>query len=394
VVTAPLGKEAVEQYKIVEIPYKPALDFWLRLLRLKQNVSVTEQVSQRLGVRKGKSITASLISFASVRLGEVVAYPDLDKNWRLPALKACRELIQKENITAVISSSPPVTSHLIASELKKEHGISWIADFPHLWSQNNSYMYSSLRKMIDRSLELRTLSRVDALTTTSGPLAEKLRALHREKAVYVITHGFDPDTVNTAPEKLTDKFTITFTGSFGPVLRRPTMLLTALKELISEGVIDRDRLDVRFYGREESWVDVEVEKYGLSGMVKQYGRVPMPVAQAKQRESQLLFNPKWDDPEEPGIHSLKILEYLAARRPILATGKYTDVVDELLEETGAGVCTSSVAETRNALEIAYREYKSTGKVTWHGDEPKVNNYSQREMAGHFAQILERRHGEL
>jgi len=390
-----LGREPVEQFKIIQVPYKPVLDFWLRLLRLKSNIStsVAEQVSQRLGVRSGKSITASLISFASVRLGEIVAYPDLDKNWKLPALKACRELVQGGDINAVISSSPPVTSHLIASELKKEHRIQWIADFPHLWSQNNSYSYSTLRRMIDRALELRTLSRADAMTTTSGPLAEKLQLLHKEKMVHVITHGFDPDTVNTAPDKLTDKFSITFTGSFDPVLRRPTMLLTALRELISESVIDKERLDVRFYGREETWVDSEVEKYGLSGVVKQCGRVPMPVAQAKQRESQLLFNPKWDDPEEPGIHSLKILEYLAARRPILATGKYRDVVDKLLDETGAGVCASSAAETKKALAGAYQEYKSTGKVTWHGDESRVNSYSQREMARNFAQILDRLNGE-
>ena len=232
------------------------------------------------------------------------------------------------------------------------------------------------------------LSSADVLTTTSGPLAEKLRVLHKEKTTYVIAHGFDPDTVNTAPDKLTDKFTIAYTGSFSPVLRRPTMLLAALQELISEGVVDRDSVEVCFYGREESWIDAEIEQYGLSGVVKQYGGVPMPVAQAKQRESQLLFNPKWDDPEEPGIHSLKILEYLAARRPILATGKYMDVVDELLEETGAGVCASSVEETKSALERAYQEYKLTGRVTWQGDESKVNSYSQRKMAGSFAQIID------
>jgi hypothetical protein len=58
-----------------------------------------------------------------------------------------------------------------------------------------------------------------------------------------------------------------------------------------------------------------------------------------------------DDPNEPGIYSGKIFEYLAARGPILAIGKYCDVVDELLKNTNAGISSLSVETTERA---AYR----------------------------------------
>lgn len=390
VVTAPLNVKPDVQFRIIETGYKSALDFWLRLCRLQNSASTSarEQVMQRLGAKSKSSIRRSLVDFASTRLLEIIDYPDLEKHWQPSALKACAQLWQKEEINAIISSSPPVTSHLIAKKLKENYEIPWIADFPHLWSQNNSYTYSSIRRMVDRRLELKTLAKTDALTTTSEPLGEKMRRLHREKTIYAITHGFDPDTSNTRPDKLTDRFTITYTGGFGPVLREPAMLFAALQKLLSKSAIERDRVEVRFYGQTESWIDNEVEKYGLTGIVKQYGPVPMSVAHAKQRESHLLFNPKWDDPQEPGIHSMKILEYLAARRPILATGKYKDVVDELLAQTGAGVCASSVEDVEQALERAYQEYKLKGEVAWHGEESKINNYSHREMAKKFAHILD------
>jgi glycosyltransferase involved in cell wall biosynthesis len=211
--------------------------------------------------------------------------------------------------------------------------------------------------------------------------------------VYIVTHGFDPETENTLPDKLTDKFTITYTGGFAPVRREPDILLAALQKLISTGIIDPGRIEVRFYGTKEDWVNSQIEKYGLSGVVRQYGKVPMPESLVRQRESQLLFNPKWNDPQEPGIHSMKILEYLAARRPILATGRYHDVVDELLEETGAGVCTSSVEDTAKALQKAYHEYLSRGQVAWHGDAAKTGNYSHRAMAGRFADLLDQLTGQ-
>ncbi|MFC1909484.1 glycosyltransferase [Chloroflexota bacterium] len=383
VLTAPLPAKDALGWEVIETPYDRPLDFWKRLFRLNPDESVRAQVNHRLGITSQNAFTR----FVFTRLHEIVAYPDMERGWKSSALKAVSGLVQKGDIDAVISTSPPVTSNLIARELKARYQIPWLADFPHLWSQNNGYPYSFLRRMIDRRLEVRTLSAADALTTTSEPLAAKLRVLHKERPIYAITHGFDPEIVNVPPDKLTDKFTITYTGSFAPVFREPSWLLEALRNLIDKDVIERSRVEVRFFGNKEPWIEGEIEKYGLSGMVIQYGRIPVEDAQAKQRESQLLFNPKWNDPKEPGIHSIKILEYLAARRPILATGKYKDVVDELLEETGAGICAKSKEEMELALIKIYKEYVKKGEVAFHGDTSEMDRYSHREMARRFTQIL-------
>lgn len=385
VLTMPLPENSNLGYRVIEVPYRDMLIAVLKLLGFDTSKSIQNQVSKKMGTIS-KNYFAD---FAFFRLRDILTYPDLNNGWKAPAIKAGGELLQKENISAIISTSPPLMGNLIARELKERYKIPWLADFPHLWSQNNAYPYSSLRQRFDRRLELRTLSHVDVLTTTSEPLAEKLRALHKEQMVYVITHGFDPNAVNSNihPDKVTDKFTITYTGGWHPIYREPSMLFRALQKLILRGIIEPDNVEVRFYGNEDDWIDGVAEKYGLFGIVKQYGTVPIQVAQAKQRESQLLFNPKWNEPNYPGLHSLKIFEYLAARRPILAVGKYKDVVDDLLGETGVGVCASSVEECEYVLEKAYQEYKLKGEVAWQGDESKVNNYSHREMARKFAEIL-------
>jgi len=318
---------------------------------------------------------------------EITHYPDKERNWKLFAVNAGKEVLQNEHVEAMISSSSPVTAHLIANELKDKYDIPWVADFRDLWTQNHSYPYSRLRKMFERRLEVKTLSRADALVTTSQPWAEKLKMLHKKEA-HTITNGFDPDMVSDGKVDLTSSFTITYTGQVYTRKQNPSRLLSALKDLIIERALDPKDIRVRFYGPLSEQLEKETVEYGLSGIVKQYGIIPRQDSFARQRESQLLLLLNWDDSRERGVYTGKVFEYLAAQRPILATGGFgNDVVEALLEETNSGVYCSTVEDIKRAIRDSYREYRSKGRVTYNGDMEKVNKYSYREMARKFVRIL-------
>lgn len=384
VLTRPLLASPELGYRIVEVGYSDLLQFAMRRWASGQGESTQSQLARKAGL-SGRDPVSRFIFHAA---RDVITYPDIYRGWRRPAVKKGSELIKSENIRAVISASPPVGVNLVAAGLKKRCGIPWVADFPHLWSLNNSYPYSELRRWFDRRLERKALSFVDVMTTTSDSLAVKIHQLHPAKRVEIITHGYDPETENIPPEKLTAKFSITYTGGFALVRREPEVLLAAVRRLLDDGVADPERVEVRFYGAPEVWVEEQIGRYGLENIARQYGKVSMPEAQARQRESHLLYNPKWNDPDEPGIHSMKIMEYLAARRPILATGLYRDVVDDLLEETGAGACTYDVDGTLRVLADAYRTYLVDGNVPWRGNPENTARYSHRGMAGRFAGLLD------
>ena len=152
--------------------------------------------------------------------------------------------------------------------------------------------------------------------------------------------------------------------------------------------MDASDIEVRFYGPEAGWIDKQAERYGLTGMVRQFGVVPREIALNKQRESQLLLLLKWNDTRQRGFYTAKIFEYLAARRPVLAAGGFPDVVDRLLDETKAGVSGQTGEDIRALLLRLYQEYKSTGDVSYSGDEAETSKYSHREMAKKFAAILD------
>ena len=383
VLTQPLPKDVKLGFRTVEVPHKNKLDAILRFFGLNPKQSIKKQFNQKLGIKSKKSF----MDFIFLRLREVLHYPDANKGWKSPALKAGSRLLEQEDIKAIISVSPPIINNLIARELKLKYGVPWVADFPHLWSQNNGYPYSPVRHFFDRRLELKTLAKADMLATINQPLVEQLGTLHKGKNVIAVNHGFDPDTINIPAAKLTDKFSITYTGSFSPNIKEPTKLFKAIRKLIDNGVMDADKIEIRLYGPPEIWIDDDIQKYGLSGVAKQYGVVPQETVFARQRDSQLLLVPKDEQEQQTGMLSLKFFEYLAARRPILATDGHKDIVDEKLEETGAGIVAATDREIEQALENFYKEYLETGELSYTAKENSIERYSQRGMAEEFAGLL-------
>ena len=375
--------------RVIETDCPPVLNFWRKMLGLNQSEDIGLQAKTRLDITSEKSVYPFLSRIYKKSEG-IIKYPDAEKGWKSFAIRAGDDLLQKEDIDAMISSSSPVTSHIIAKKLKNKHKIPWIADLRDLWTQNHNYPYGNIRKFFEQNLELKTLQSADALVTVSSPWAEELRTLNQGKKIYTITNGFDPDSMSTGLIDLTPKFTITHTGQIYTGRQDPSKLLVALHDLISDGTMNPCDVEVRFYGPDNEVLAKEIEEYGLLDLVRQYGTVPRKISFEKQRRSQLLLLLNWEEQQEKGVYPLKVFEYLSAQIPILATGGFgDDVVRELLDETNAGIYASSVEDIKDTLKELYGEYKQNGKLSYNGDMEKINKYSYREMARKFAEVLDK-----
>ena len=386
ILTAPLQTKPKENFNYIETPYPGDIfSLWrkfFKLFKFETQKSITEQIKSRLNISKQKSLIDKIRTFYQ----EIFAFPDTEKRWRKPALKSARELLDKENIDAIISVWP-VTSHLIAKQLKQEYKIPWIADFPDPWTENHAYPYGKIRKFFDKKLEVKTITKADAITAVSPGCAKKEENLLK-RPVVAITNGFDPDQLQKSLTPLTEKFTITYTGTIYPGKQDPTKIFLAIKELINEKEINPNEIEIRFYGSKQEGLSSEIQKYGLKNIAVQYGHLSREESLKKQRESQLLLLFCWEDLKETGVYPLKVFEYLAAQRPILATGgSENEGVKKIIEETKAGVSAISIEEIKNCLKIFYQQYKKTGEVPYHGDLKKIEQYSYRSMAKKFAELL-------
>ena len=125
--------------------------------------------------------------------------PDARRGWNKHAYRQAVQIIQKEKIDAVITTGPPMSTHLVGQKLKKRFHLHWIADFRDPWTDIYYYnkMYPTLiAKAIDRKYERNVLLNADQVITVSDyikkQLAAKSSAIQASK-INVIANGFDAE---------------------------------------------------------------------------------------------------------------------------------------------------------------------------------------------------------
>ncbi len=372
-----------KRFRVIQTPYSGDI---IKRLKKRLGFDPNRRVQEIVGVpfsqrEGGRTFTNKVETY----LRGIIFYPSKRRGWCPMAIKAGTKLLGEEKFDAIISSFSPVSAHLIGKELKSRFGIPWIADFRDLWTQNHYYRYGSVRKWFEERLELKTLSTADALVTVSKPWTEKIVRLHKGKDAFTITNGFDPEEVITS--SLSKKFTISYTGKVYEGFQEPSLVFGAIRELIEEKKIIPEEVEVCLYDSKRYWLERMTKEYGLEGLVHQRGMISRVEVLSKQRESQVLLLLDWNEPNERGVYPGKVFEYLAARRPILATGGGAGVIKDLMEQTGAGIHSADAESVKEAVLSFYNEYKTNGEVGYKGSEEEINKYSQREMARKFSEVL-------
>ena len=370
--------------KIIQSDYKDN-----SMIKAKFGFSPEWSMHKQLDTDFSKNGNYSTLKKNIIRLfRDIITFPDDRKRWYNSAVKAASKFLDKEKVDAIVSTSPPIISHLIANKLKKRYQIPWIADMRDPWSLKYIDNRFGLLRYIDRHLEIKTLSEADALVSVTIPYVEMIRTHHKDKKMFCITNGFDPDDFNKTPSKLTDKFTITYTGTLYEGKRDPSLLFQALIMLINEKKIDRNLIEIRFYDQKQRWLIEAIKKNNLEGVVTVYDRISRDEVLERQRESQLLLLIRWKTNNEGGDCPAKIYEYIGSKRPIIAIGGYGGIIKDLLDTTNAGKFADNVETLKDNLFEYYLEYLKCGKVVCQSNE-KIKNYSYVSVAHKYSDILNR-----
>jgi glycosyltransferase involved in cell wall biosynthesis len=133
--------------------------------------------------------------------------------------------LEKNRVEAIVSTSPPIVTHLIASKLKRKYKIPWIADFRDPWTQKYIDSKMEVIKFFERRLEKRTISSADILVSVSTPYVDKIGSFHEGKRIYCVTNGFDPDEFPGLP-RINEKLRLPM-GTLYNGRRDPSLLFEA-----------------------------------------------------------------------------------------------------------------------------------------------------------------------
>ena len=275
----------------------------------------------------------------------------------------------------------------------------WVAEFRDLWARNPFRTGTRLRRLPDAILERVILRRAGALVTVSEPLAEQLRRDHPGTPVHAISTGIDPTLVAPDGESLHPHFCVLYAGRLYLGHRDLARFLVPLRTAIDRGDVDgRDvKVHVLLLDPLPEETAAVIHRLGLGGVVEVDFNVPRDEVIRRQRCAQVLLHLRWDDPSQRGIITGKIYEYLAARRPILSTGRYGDVVVDLLDRTAAGVGVTDDEQVIEWLGRAFAAYRATGRVPFTGRDDILAMLDLRGTAAAMDEVLRsalatRRHG--
>jgi glycosyltransferase involved in cell wall biosynthesis len=368
--------------RIVRAEYPDPIGYWIKRLRGSPSSSARATES--------KPRKTMLYSLARRMLDiNVVRMPDRALTWYRPAVRHGLQLLSEQRFDAILSTSPPPTANLVASTLARRTGLPWLADFRDLWTMNHSFHRSQPWQALEETFERRVLRTATSLLTVSPALVSKLQSFTGKQAD-VLTNGFDPDMALQDAPPLSSKLTISYTGSLYAGKQDPSPLFEALCRLRDERRLSSSELAVRFYGSDLGDLEDLIARYQIGDLVSHHDTVPYLESLRRQRESAALLFLDWNDPLEPGVYSLKVLEYLGAGRPILAIGhRHDSLVNQLLVSCKVGQVLSSTAQVQAQLLVWLNEFRQNGRLTFQGDLAEIQKYSYRNLACQLAEKLDR-----
>jgi glycosyltransferase involved in cell wall biosynthesis len=260
--------------------------------------------------------------------------PDARRGWNKHAYREALRLIDEESITAVITTGPPMSTHLVGLRLQRARAIRWIADFRDPWT--DIYYYNKLyptppARAIDRHYERKVLTRADIVITVSHYIRRQLLAKSPAIApakTRVITNGYDARDFREENPSPSSPFTLTYTGTLAadyPV----TALLAAIKRLPA-GLPFRLQLVGAIDAATSSALDA------LGERVERHPFVPHAEAIRRMKQSSMLLLVIPDMPGNRGNLTGKLFEYIGSGTPVLCLGPTDGEAADILREAKAG----------------------------------------------------------
>ena len=366
----------LDNVRVIETDYQ---DMISKFMRKSNNTGRKREVS-------GRDQSNKLVSKGLSIAGEIFAYPDSMKYWKKPAVEAASEIIENEDIDAIMSTSSPITAHIIAHDLKEKYDIPWVADLRDLWNLNPYINHNFIRRHFEKRLEMKTFRNVDALTTTTELAKTTLQSIHPDKRIECVVSGFDPeDFEKTKQTENSERLTLMYAGSLYSGKRDPSILFDAIGQLIEEGKIDSGKIVLDFYGDETNLAELS-RKYNIEGNVNIHGRITQGEVLQHQMNSDVLLLISWMNESEKMFIPGKVYDCIGCQKPILSIGYKEGSLKDLIERTEIGYHVSDVGECKKAIYDYYTKYNKN-ELRYGGNE-FAQEYSLKNTAKNFSKILE------
>ena len=283
--------------------------------------------------------------------------PDPRRGWNKFALAKAKQIIEQEGIETIITTSPPHSTQLIGLELKRLYPrIKWVADLRDPWTDiyyNEDLYPTRWAKKRNLRYERSVLLGADQIITVS----EQCKRLFAQKAdvaekIAVVPNGYDTKDFFQLGVR-SEELGVTSVASNLKILSyigvwAPQYDLEPLKSLVQ----GRNDILLRFVGVVSEDIKCEIESWGVQTEFISYVNHGKAIEYMQTSDVLMLFIP--NVPNNEGILTGKLFEYLAAGRKILLFGPESGDAMRLINECEAGECFSNNFNLDYFLNMPYK----------------------------------------
>jgi hypothetical protein len=289
------------------------------------------------------------------------------KYWEVAYHQLVDAFIVKNKVSAILVTAPPFGMLSLARETSEKHDLPLIVDMRDPWTLWNDKPYSNYLNYFRRKQEeFRVLDRASKIIATSTVTINDLQVLHpriNSKKFEYIPNGFENEitlsNITVHPKK---KIIIGYVGSFyytpesrdlifrkwwrkrghqklqfvprkeDWLYRSPYFVFKTVSELILKFPEYKEKIELRFAGKEEDWFKPMVNKFGLNSIVKHLGWISQDESLKFQKSCDFLLmtSAKVIGGRDYSVAG-KTFEYFRMQKPILAfvtDGAQKDLLNE------------------------------------------------------------------
>ncbi len=268
-------------------------------------------------------------------------FPDSKIGWVKPAVRLGRKLLKSKKYATLITTSPPMSVHLIGLQLSQEFKIPWVADFRDYWeSQPFEECYDNEKDILKAKQLLADIKQ----QATSVTAVSKLNAEYLKDAQHIY-NSYDEELVEEwsvpASEK---KMTIGLFGSFDKLYPVEPLFKT-LAIMRKKYPKNYEKIELRQVGKFDRDLFRELlNKYGLLEKCQLYGFLPRLQA-VKIISKASLFYLSIDPNIKYSFIPGRIFLLLASGRPILGlTPKESELANLIMKNKDSFVFSENEIE--------------------------------------------------
>jgi len=317
--------------------------------------------------------------------------------------KAAKEYLKENKVDVIIATGDPFILFKYASDLSKEFGIPWIADYRDPWSHNEEHRKTIIQKKWNSYFEKKTVSTASYIRTVSKFVHSKIDKLIPNKPYSITPNGYDTVVIDKIKniKQNNEEFCISFVGTiynWHPI----ESFLRVANEFVSAH--PSAKIKFKFYG-----TNLTEE---LNRMVNDLfpNLITHVVITPKIQNDELLEKLVADNVmllfNYYSYMGTKIFDYLGIRRKMILCyendpeaqmlkQKYYAIDEsgndskhlqaDLINETNSGIIVRDSVHLLEVLQELYTEFQTTGQIACNSHS--VENYSRKIQVEKLADII-------